>query len=415
MNKFNTSKEFLLKYILYFFPIFIILGNVVINFVFVIVFFIYLLSCLLKKKIIFSETYEFKFFLCFYVYLLINSLLAEDIKISLLRSIPYIKFFIFVLMYRNFIEERKINFKTLGIIWFIIIFILALDIIYQSIFGHDIFNYTSDYSTRNSGFFFDELVAGSFLVSFLFINIFLLIKNNNSPYIFLYFVFYILVVFLTGERASLLDFVLILICVYMFCIKSNLILKNLSILASILIIISIIFNFSNFKGRYLSTISFSQNQDSSLVETYLRSEYGAHTISSIMILKDNLLFGVGNKNFRISCKNYTDEVIKFQKKIENNSNSLYPNGCATHPHQIYNEFLSEHGLIGTTIIMFILISLLSKNISTARKSNLNLVCFFYIILYFFPILPSGSFFSTLPSTFFWINYLFYIVNNRKDD
>ena len=216
MNKFNTSKEFLLKYILYFFPAFLILGNVVINFVFVIVFFIYFLSCLLEKKIIFSETYEFKFFLCFYVYLLINSFLAEDIKISLLRSIPYIKFFIFVLMYRNFIEERKINFKTLGIIWFIIIFILALDIIYQSIFGHDIFNYTSDYSTRNSGFFFDELVAGSFLVSFIFINIFLLIKNNNSPYIYLYFVFYILVVFLTGERASLLDFVLILICVYMF-------------------------------------------------------------------------------------------------------------------------------------------------------------------------------------------------------
>ena len=134
-----------------------------------------------------------------------------------------------------------------------------------------------------------------------------------------------------------------------------------------------------------------------------------------MILKDNLLFGVGNKNFRISCKIYIDEVIKFQKTIENNSNSLYPHGCATHPHQIYNEFLSEHGLLGTAIIMFILISLLSKNISTTRKSNLNLVCFFYIILYFFPILPSGSFFSTLPSTFFWINYLFYIVNNRKDD
>ena len=48
-----------------------------------------------------------------------------------------------------------------------------------------------------------------------------------------------------------------------------------------------------------------------------------------------------------------------------------------------------------------------------ENSNLNLVCFYYLITYFIPIIPSGSFFSTLTSTLFWINFMFYIVNIKK--
>ena len=172
-------------------------------------------------------------------------------------------------------------------------------------------------------------------------------------------------------------------------------------------------NLSNFKERYVSTISFSSNKNLNLIQTYLTSEYGSHSISSFLVFKDNFLFGVGNKNFRIVCKNYEDEVLKFQKKIDKSERDLYPNGCGTHPHQIYNELLSEHGIVGTLIILYLISKLIFKNFNIKNKRNINLVCFFYLILCFVPILPSGSFFSTLPSTFFWINYLFYIVNVQK--
>ena len=129
---------------------------------------------MIEKKIIYSETFEFKYFSFFYIFLLLNSILAEDIINSLIRSIPYIKFFIFVLIFKSLIENGKIDLKILGYFWFFIIFALGLDIIYQSIYGHDIFNYVSKYETRNSGFFFDELVAGGFLVSFFSICIFCL-------------------------------------------------------------------------------------------------------------------------------------------------------------------------------------------------------------------------------------------------
>jgi len=104
MNSINISTNIILKYILYFFPIFIIIGNATTNSAIIVVFFIYFFKCFIEKKIIFSETYEFKFFMYFYLYLLINSFLAEDIKSSLIRTIPYVKFFIFVLIYKNFIE-----------------------------------------------------------------------------------------------------------------------------------------------------------------------------------------------------------------------------------------------------------------------------------------------------------------------
>jgi len=415
MNSINISTNVILKYILYLFPILVIIGNAAINSAMLIVFFIYFLRCFSQKKIIFTDTHEFKFFLYFYLYLLINSLLSEDIKSSLIRTIPYIKFFIFVLIYKNFIEEKKIDLKNLGLFWLIVITILSLDIIYQSIFGFNVFNFSTVYTSRNSGLFFDELVAGGFLLSFIFITIFLIIKKTNYLYLYLYFIFCLVVIFLTGERANFLKFTFVLICVYYFLLKSGLIFKNISLLVPALIILLLMSNFEHFKNRYWHTISFSSNNNLSLVDSYLTSEYGSHTISSFLILKDNLFFGVGNKNFRNICKNYKTEVIEIQKKIDNNAERNYPSGCSTHPHQIYNEFLSEHGLLGTLIMFFLFFKLIFKNLPINKKSNLNLVCFYYLITYFIPIIPSGSFFSTLTSTLFWINFMFYIVNIKKDD
>ena len=58
--------------------------------------------------------------------------------------------------------------------------------------------------------------------------------------------------------------------------------------------------------------------------------YTALYKSSFNVFKDYPIFGVGNKNYRLeTCK----EITK----------SYYY--CETHPHQIYFEFLAEHGLL----------------------------------------------------------------------
>ena len=63
--------------------------------------------------------------------------------------------------------------------------------------------------------------------------------------------------------------------------------------------------------------------------------------SGLAIFKDNPIFGVGNKNYRVITT----------KNIETKINDNYV--LNTHPHQIYIELLSEHGLVGSIILLSI--------------------------------------------------------------
>ena len=101
--------------------------------------------------------------------------------------------------------------------------------------------------------------------------------------------------------------------------------------------------------------------------------------SGLYVFKNNKIFGVGNKNYRVeACK----EGIRYYY-------------CSTHPHQIYFELLSEHGIVGTFIFIFILFKLVfSKIIQTLKSTNyLKMGSFIYIGLIFIPLLPSGAFFN----------------------
>ena len=79
--------------------------------------------------------------------------------------------------------------------------------------------------------------------------------------------------------------------------------------------------------------------------------------------------------------------------------------CTTHPHQIYFEFLSEHGLIGTFIILLIFYKLIFSKITRTitGKNYLKIGSLIYLIISFFPLIPSGAFFSSFLLTLFAIN------------
>ena len=83
------------------------------------------------------------------------------------------------------------------------------------------------------------------------------------------------------------------------------------------------------------------------------------------------------------------ELKVVSKKIEKSSNYL----CTTHPHQIYLEFLSEHGLLGTLILLSILFYLIFKNYKKMiiKKNLIQLGCFCYLLTNFIPLLPGVHF------------------------
>ena len=86
-----------------------------------------------------------------------------------------------------------------------------------------------------------------------------------------------------------------------------------------------------------------------------------------------------------------------------------------HPHQIYFEFLSEHGIFGI-IFIIILTALYFKKISVFRKNqNLYLIgSFAYFVYTFMPLIPTGSFFTSFNATLFWINYCFVYSKFNKN-
>ena len=98
------------------------------------------------------------------------------------------------------------------------------------------------------------------------------------------------------------------------------------------------------------------------------------------------------------------------------------NGCNTHPHNIYFEFMSELGLIG---LMFLLIGffyilynifITLKNIYLKKNINSNSAFLFSslgILISIFPLFPSGSFFNNWLSSIFYFNVAFFFYFQKK--
>ena len=81
---------------------------------------------------------------------------------------------------------------------------------------------------------------------------------------------------------------------------------------------------------------------------------------------------------------------------------LKENRCSTHPHNLYLEILSESGIVGFLIfvlcIYFIFNNLFNKSIK-------NRYVFIQILIYFFPLISTGSFFINKN-----LIYLFFIIS-----
>ena len=71
--------------------------------------------------------------------------------------------------------------------------------------------------------------------------------------------------------------------------------------------------------------------------------------SGFSVFEHHSLFGVGTKNYRVATCGEKNSIKK----------EYY---CSTHPHQIYIEFLAEHGVIGSLICFSIFFYLIFKNL-----------------------------------------------------
>ena len=335
---------------------------------------------------------EIKLISIFYVYLIFNTFISLDPSSGLFRNLGFIRM-IFLFLFINYFYLNNSN-KFLRT-WTIIISIVILDVYIERFFGTNIIGWGGEepFAQRVVSFFKDEPVAGSFLGGFIFIIFGNLLKKYNSRKIYaLSFLFLAFIALLfTGERSIFIK-ILIGSFIYLFFIRYSIKRKILFVVSFILIAIISINSSDYLKLRYYSQFFDKINSEEKIIKFTQESIYFNHYKSGYEVFKKYPWFGVGNKNYRVETCN----PLVIEKNYI----------CTTHPHQIYFEFLSEHGIVGTFILLGILFYLIFKILLNILKTRdeVQLGAFIYVIISFIPFLPSGSFFSDFNLTMFWINF-----------
>ena len=345
-----------------------------------------------------------------YVYLIFNSFISIDYKEGIYRNLGFIRFIILFIAINFFFKISKNENKFLNF-WSIIILIVIFDSFIEFGFGTNLLGYGDDiYVDRIVSFFKDEPIVGAYLLGFNFVIIGYLFerfyKENLKLKLALFLILFILVgcILITGERSNGIKAIIGLTIFLFLNNKISAKIKILIFLFSLVFTGLVITNSSYLKVRYgqqLFSILLNDEQREKFFDggsIYLRLYKSGYAV-----FKDYPLFGVGNKNYRVITT----------KNIETKINDDYL--LNTHPHQIYIELLSEHGLVGTIILLSIFFYLIFKNLKIIiiSRNSIQLGCFTYLVINFLPILPSGSFFNDFSSTLFWINLSIMYACNKK--
>ena len=400
----NLNK-YVYNYFLFLFsiiPITIILGSAVslLNVLLIDLSFIILL--IYKKNFFFLKNKTISYLFILYIYLIFNSFISIDYSESILRNLGFLRIIILFIAF-NYFYHQKFFFQKMFKSWLLIILIVIFDVFFEFLYGKNILGYDgSAYGQRIVSFFKDEPIVGGFLNCFFLILIgFFINKNKNYKYyIFFLIILFLASIFITGERSSSLR-VLLGISIFLLLFKEINLNSKISIIFAIFFIIFIsIFSTSNLNHRF--------NLKDRFVSQVMEQKHHYFDLyqSGFQVFKNNKIFGVGNKNYRVeTCDRNEITSAKNKDKYI----------CTTHPHQIYFELLSEHGIIGSTIILLIFYKLIfSKIVKTSLEKNyLKIGSLIYLILHFLPIIPSGAFFNSFGLTLFAINLSIFYASDKS--
>ena len=417
MNNKILNSYFLLLFS--FIPASIIVGPAISLVNILIIDFSFIFLILYKKdyKFLSNKTVKFIIFLC--LYLIFNSIISKDFSMSAYRNFGFIRFGILFLAFNYFFYNKDFINRVL-IVWILTLSILTLDTYLESIFGRNILGYGGEeYGRRIVSFFKDEPIVGGYINGFYLVLIGYLfylndkIVNKYKNIILIYSIFFLIAIVLTGERSNSIKAVFGFFLFYSFNDFFKFKEKILSILLLILMF-TLLLNISDFLklrygGQFFKPIIsiFQSNGQIQKNEISIKNKLKDNIYISLYqsgfdVFKKYPIFGVGNKNYRLetcSAKNIT----KYN--------------CSTHPHQIYFEFLAEHGLIGSMILLFILFNLVFSKIKIIlnSKNYLQLGCLIFLIISFVPFLPSGAFFADYSLTIFWVNLsIMYAVEKKTN-
>tara|TARA_B100001057_G_scaffold477837_1_gene547550 strand:+ start:447 stop:1682 length:1236 start_codon:yes stop_codon:yes gene_type:complete len=391
LNKF-TYNYFLILFSLI--PVSIILGSSVslINILIIDISFLFLIFKSNQLKFLKAE--PIKYLIVLYIYLFFNSLVSVDASSGIYRNLGFLRIIILFVAF-NFFFNQKFFLEKLLKIWLIIMSIVVFDVFFEYFVGKNLLGYPESrevgvsFGSRLVSFFKDEPIVGGFINGFYLILIGFLANKyyfKQKKIIFFVSIIFLLAILFTGERSNSIKALLGIFLLIIFFKHLEKRFKIIFFTVSLLTLILLIFNSDYLKLRYTEQIKGALTSESRYLALYK---------SGFEVFKQFPLFGSGNKNYRVvTCDNDNPKIVKSENFL-----------CTTHPHQIYFEFLSEHGLLGTFILLFLFYKIIfSKIFMVIKEANyIQMGSMIFLITTFLPMLPSGSFFNDYGITIFAIN------------
>ncbi len=448
--KHNLSK--LLTYLVYFFPLTFIYGNLLTN-IFILLIIILGISVFQKDLIIWKDKLAFLLILSFFLLVIFSTLYQYFFFKTYpdwIKSILYLRFLLFLIVIKTMVQKKVLKLNNFINICFFIIIIICFDILLQYLIGFNLIgNNPINFPgmTYYTGFFNKELIAGGFILMFSLFGIFTVPislggkgKKLISISFLLLFILITISLILAGNRMPVIMFIIFAI-ILTFMIKNKEYKNKFLILSVIILIIgvTVIYNSSMIKLRFKSFVNGIPNpsvvlsevkksfpelekyknsgQIFSNIEEFKNSEvyknqipfFTGHTqifITSIDLIIENPIFGSGIKSFRNNCSTKTH----------------LPNRvCENHPHNFYLDIIGDTGLLGMSLIISSILILLIKVYKdylkgNERKNNISdwayLAVILSVIIQFFPFKSAGSFFSTFNSSYTFLILGFLIGLNE---
>ena len=394
-------------------PISLLAGSLINNLNVILIVIFFLLDCRVRNNFHIFKEKSFLFLFLIWLYLIFNSLYVGETSDSIIRSLGYIRFFIFayaIHFYLNIQEQfyQKKIFKY----WVFLFLIVSIDLTFEAIFGNNIMGNVSTYPARLVSFTGDELKIGGFYFGFIALALAFFYDYNKKLFLLFFIIFFILSL-LIGERANFIKIFLMYLMFIFFIFEIKFYKKILIFLVFLITTSSIVMSVPGFKSKFYNHIFNVNNMDSSdkitlnnlKVEKLIKNKHFAHYYTAINIFKENPIFGVGLKEFRFESRDKKYSPIR----------GSY--GFGLHPHQVHFEILSELGIVGYFLIIsnffYIIFNFLKNNRNHANNIYIKFSAIF-IIASFIPLIPSGSFFTTYGATIYWINYSLLIVTSIKN-
>ena len=409
------SKNFL-SYIYLLIPLFLITGPAIPDIIITLGLLFGIFYIFYQKE--FENIKKINFFrisIIFWLSLLLISFFSYSKTNSFQDSLIFIRFLSIPLFcYFIFFKSKKFFEKLLLIIFVIVVFV-SIDTLYQFMnytskdgFGEDLLGFKSNWYGRLTGPFGDELIPGSYVSKLgLFGFIFLISTKKFEKNIIiqsLYLSLIILVCYVSGERMAFATFSFSLLLLFIF-------LNGLrkSIVLSVLIGALLIFLVTNLHPFYndFKVIESTQYHQGQKIEKFFQcdddadkicseiiniqpnffeviknfdsSAYGEIYLLSFKMFSDNPITGIGINNFKYLCQN---------KELYKNMMTNYD--CASHPHNIYIQWLAEGGLIVFVSFILYLLFLVKFIVNNTGDKKYKIISIVIIILMFWPIMSTGS-------------------------